>query len=503
MAEEAQLSPPAGRQIASARLATGFAQGVVLLGLSQASTRHVWPATLPPLYGALALVLTFAPVIVIGGLGRIRTIPLAAWTLIAAVILAVFAWHDIDAGIWSGLPGLRPRLMPAFQVFLFGGIFVFVGHHLVGPADEARKLVAPYPLYFDWAWKDAVQIGLSLAFVGVLWAALELGGALFGLIGIDAVGKLLQRDWFYLPVCFTAFAAAVQLTDVRVALIRGVRTVGLVLLSWLLPVMTVIVLAFLAALPFTGLAPLFNTRSGASTVLSASAALVVLLSAAYEDGASPTPVVLRWAGRAAALAMVPLVLIAADALWLRVSEYGLTPPRIEAIACAMVAAGFAAGYARGAIQRRGPWMKSVELTNVIMARVVMLAILLIFTPIADPARLAVGDQMSRLLAGKTPPAKFDFDFLRFRAGQYGAAALTQIEGLKGSPSNLALAQQATNAVKSDEAGGDTTKTFAQRLTVYPKGASAGRPGRNLQSALLLLFRRVRGLCARPRRRRFH
>jgi len=471
MAEAEALDRPASRTLLAARLSVGLAQGVVLYLLSEAQTRKVWPADTPPLFGALLLVAVFVPLIKLGGLGRIRLVPLAAWALVATAVLAIFGWHDIDAGIWSGL--IHPeRLEPAFQVFFFSAVFVFVGHHLVGPADEARKLVAPYPLYFDWAWKDAVQIALSAAFVVVLWVALELGGALFALIGIDAVKKTLEQRWFSIPVTCVAFAAAVQLTDVRVALIRGVRTVGLVLLSWLLPVMTAIVVAFLAALPFTGLAPLFGTRSGAGTLLSASAALIVLLSAGYQDGETKIPTALRWAGRAAALALVALVLIAADALWLRLGQYGLTPARIEAIACTVIAAGFAAGYAFGAVRRSGPWMRSLELTNVVMARVAMLAILLLFTPVADPARLAVDDQVGRLLAGKTSPDKFDFDFLTYKAGRYGSDALIRLAALKGTPHNL---QIAALAVAGQEAQHPEQQppaaSLAKRLNVYPKGAS--------------------------------
>ena len=139
-------------------------------------------------------------------------------------------------------------------------------------------------------------------------------------------------------------------------------------------------------------------------MLSASAALIILTSATYQDGATPIPAALRWAGRAAGLAMIPLVLIGADALYQRVAQYGLTPARIEAIACAVVAAGFAAGYAIGAVRRTGSWMKPLELTNVVMARVAMLLILLLFTPIADPARLAVDDQVGRnCSAAKSAP----------------------------------------------------------------------------------------------------
>jgi hypothetical protein len=470
MAQAETLERPDGRLILGSRLAIGLAQGIVLFLLSEAQSRKVWPADTPPLYAALLVVAVFIPLIKLGGLGRIRLVPLAAWALVATLVLAAFAWHDIDAGIWSGLPD-KARLEPAFPIFLFSAVFLFVGHHLVGPADEARKLIAPYPLYFDWAWKDAVQIALSVAFVGVLWIALELGGALFSLIGIDALKKTLEQRWFWIPITCVAFAAAVQLTDVRVALIRGVRMVGLVLLSWLLPVMTLIVLAFLAALPFTGLAPLFGTRSGASTVLSASAALIVLLSAAYQDGETQIPTALRWSGRAAALALVPLVLIAADALWQRVVQHGLTPARIEAIACAVVAAGFAAGYAFAAVRRTGPWTQPLELTNVVMARVVTLVILLLFTPIADPARLAVDDQVGRLLAGKTAPDKFDFDFLTYKAGRYGADALARLAALKGAPRD---AQIATLAARSKEAQQPyaTPKplSLAAGFQVFPAGA---------------------------------
>ena len=457
-------SPSAGR------VATGLIQGVVLYLLTEAAADKAWPADTPALYAALLLAFSFAPVIVIGGLGRIRPIPLAVWTVVAAAVLAAFAWHDIDAGIWSGLPD-KTRLTPAFPIFFFGAVFVFVGHHLVGPADEARKLVAPYQLYFDWAWKDAVQIALSAAFVGVLWTALELGGALFALIGIDGLQKAIHERWFWIPVTCVAFATAVQLTDVRVALIQGVRTVGLVLLSWLLPVMTVLVVAFLAALPFTGLAPLFGTRSGASTVLSASAALIVLTSAAYQDGETLIPTVIRWAGRAAGLALVPLVLIAADALWLRVGQYGLSPARIEAIACAVVAAGFAAGYATAAVRRQGPWMRPLELTNVVMARVVMLAILLLFTPIADPARLAVGDQVGRLMSGRTSPEKFDFQFLTYQSGRYGAEALKRLAALKGSPRNAKIAALAVKGQQAQQPFAMLKPpSLASRFNVFPSGA---------------------------------
>ena len=176
--------------------------------------------------------------------------------------------------------------------------------------------------------------------------------------------------------------------------------------------------------------------------------------------------------RGAALALVPLVLIAADALWQRVGQYGLTPARIEAIVCAAIAGGFAAGYAIAAIRRGGPWMRPLELTNVLMARVAMLAIVVLFTPIADPARLAVDDQVGRLLAGRTAPDKFDFEFLIYKSGRYGSDALARLSALKGSPRNVQIAALAVAGQQAQHPDQPLPPaTLAQRFTVYPKGAA--------------------------------
>jgi hypothetical protein len=460
----------AGPRTALTRLGIGLAQGASLWLLTEAYDHKLFPQVQPWVFAAATLVCLYAPLIVIGGLGRIRPVTLAVWTAVAAILLAVFGWHDLDAGTWDGA-WLPERRLPAAPVFVFAAIFVFVGHHLVGPADQARRPLAPYPVYFDWAWKDAVQLALSAFFVGVLWAALELGAELFKLIGIDALSVLVSKSWFGLPVTFVALAGAVQLTDVRVGLIQGVRTVGLVLLSWLLPVMTTIVVAFLAALPFTGLGPLFATRSGASSVLSAACVLIVMTSAAYQDGLTPVPALLRWSARAAGLALTPLTLIAGYALALRVGQYGLSPQRIGAIVCAVSVAGFAIGYAIAAI-RPAPWMRPLELTNVVMARVVMLLIVLLLTPIADPARLAVDDQVGRLMSGKTAPAAFDYAFLRNQAGRYGADAIARLLALKGAARNLAIAA----AARASDTSGPTAAPapppapLSQPIAVYPAGA---------------------------------
>ncbi|WP_262423631.1 DUF4153 domain-containing protein [Brevundimonas denitrificans] len=75
-------------------------------------------------------------------------------------------------------------------------------------------------------------------------------------------------------------------------------------------------------------------------MLSAAAALIILINAAYQDGEpdGAPPVVLQWAARIAGVLLVPLIGLALWGLALRIGQHGLTPERIIAAACVLVGA---------------------------------------------------------------------------------------------------------------------------------------------------------------------
>lgn len=473
MANGSAIGGDRARAVMGARLGVGLAQGLALYGLSQAAAHKVWPATNAGLLEALAFAVCYTPFILLEGLGNLRRYTLIAWTAVAALVFAGLAWHDAASRSTDVAVYTNHFLAGPFALALFGAAAMFIAHHLIEAADIEQRPVAHYGLYFDLAWKHAVQLALAAAFVGVFWAGLELGAALFKLIKIDALFELINKPWFALPTTGVALAAAIHLTDVRHGLIRGVRTVGLTLLSWLLPLMTLIAVAFLAALPFTGLAPLWATRSAGSALLSAAALLIILINATYQDGApdTPAPVILRWSARAAALALVPLAAIAGYGLWLRIGQYGLTPERVAAVACFVVASGYALGYAAAAVWP-GPWLKRLEATNIATAVVVIAVILALFSPLADPARISVADQVKRLEDGRIAPDKFDYEFLRFRSGRYGNEAL---KARTAGPNAAAISKRAAAALAQTGPtyAGVTTSSMplAERITVYPKGGT--------------------------------
>ena len=268
-------------------------------------------------------------------------------------------------------------------------------------------------------------------------------------------------------------ARARELAETMVALgtDAGVRTVALMLLSWLLPVMAVLTAGFLAALPFTGLEGLWGTRSATALVLSAAAALIVLINTAYQDGRPDNrpPTALRWTARVGGVLLVPLVGLAFWGLMLRIGQHGLTPDRIIALACAGVGAVYAVGYLLAAV-RRGDWMKPLERTNLAAAVLSVVVILALFSPLLDPARLAVADQTARLERGAVAAGDFDFDFLRFESGKAGEAALRRL----AASTNPRIARNARAAQARPWPSGDTEQGRQARKAAVRLKAADGQ-----------------------------
>lgn len=451
---------PALRHALAIRIAIGLAQGLVLYAL------HRWRAQLIPVaYGALEMTAWLVPVAALGAIGAARARTAALWlgaaTLVTAVLggYAMYVWiaPSWEQGLW----------LPPATAF-FTAVTIYILHHLVLPAEAEGRWRASYERYFDEGWKDAVRLALGALFVGALWLLLWLGATLFNLIGLDFLQKLIEKPWFSYPATSVFFAISVHVTDVRIGLVRGARTLVLTLLSWLLPVLTLIAVGFLVALPFTGLKALWATRSSSGIMLAACAGLIILINAAYQDGEGEgfPPLVLKWVARIAAVALGPLALVAAYGLSLRIGQHGLTPSRVHAVACVIVAACYAAGYIWAAVGR-GPWMKRLETTNWLTAHVAVVILLAIFSPVLDPTRISVDSQVQRLTSGRVPPAKFDYAFLRFNAGQWGQTALKRLAGDK----NPEVAERAKSELKAQHPWGPPVLTQVERRsTLHAAGA---------------------------------
>lgn len=471
---------PAPTWLGPTRVAIGLAQGVVLYLLYTAAKDKLWPATLPMLFTPLLLAAVLAPVIAINALGHLTRRQLALWAGAALVVIAALGLYDA----WRSL-GLVPERAgapsPALAVCLTAGLFI--AHALVLAGARERRRIASYPNYFDVAWKLGLQLAFCGLFVGATWLVLQLGAALFDLVKLDFLRRAIEQSWFAIPVTAFAFAVAMHLTDVKPGIVRGIRNLVHVLLAWILPVLTLLVACFLASLPFTGLAPLWATRSAAGLLLTAAGAFVVLVNAAWQDGQTPAPRPVALAARVAGLLLVPLTLLAGYALALRVIEHGWTVDRIVAAACLALAACYAGGYAAAAL-RRG-WLPTLAGVNVAAAFVALGVLALLFSPLCDPARLSVNSQMARLEAGRITLRQLDVAYLHHHGARYGRAAIDRLQARTRGDDAVWLGQELARLRANLPDVDDPSVDVAANLRVWPSGARlpagfAGAAWRNHQ-----------------------
>ncbi len=462
-----------GQRLLITRLVIGLAQGILLYGLYRAQDAHAWPATSGLSFAPILLLCLAIPPLLIQALGQMEPRRALSWAGVAALVIAGLGIYDR----WAAWPlnlassAWPDALLPSPQLFIFGGGGLFIAHALVVGGHTDHRIQADYATHFDIAWKLAVQLALSALFVGLFWLLLWLGAGLFKLIKLDFFEKLLGHEWFSIPVIALAVSGALHLTDIRPVLVRGARTLLLTLLSWLLPLITLICAGFLASLPFTGLAALWSFGHASALLLVAAAALIVLINAAHQDGDAERmpPPILRYAGTLAALLPVPLVAIAAYALFLRVQQYGWTIDRITVAAILVTAGSYAFGYAQAALSK-GPWLQRIEIWNFRVSLLALALLLALFTPIASPARIAVADQMARLKNGKVAPKAFDFAYLRWEGGRYGLAALQELAASPNPVIRLAAAEARDRKTRYARAEVPVA-LWSARLTVFPAGGA--------------------------------
>lgn len=471
-------------RIAQWRMATGLLQGAVLYFLYWSAKNTGWPSAHLYLFAALVMVFVFVPALFVSGLGHMQKRRIAIWMVVAMAICALLTLNDVwRSGIghsdWRFFGNTSTGYSPSGWLLFFLPAGLYIAHALVlaGAADTRR--IASYPTYFEISWKLIIQIKFSLLFTGVLWLILWLGSALFMLVKLRFLQDLLGKPWFVVIVTTFAFATALHVTDVRPGIVRGIRGLLLVLMSWLLPVTTLIVGGFLISLPFVGLEPLWATRHATSVLLGATAVLVLLINATFQGGALGKQIarVLRIVARTACVLLLPMVLIAIYSLTLRVEQYGWTNDRIIAAASLLVAICYAVGYVWAAFER-GAWLARIAPTNVITAFMILAVLVALFTPIADPARLSVASQMARLESGKVSAAEFDYAYLKFEGARYGNEALQVLKTRTAGADAATIRTMAETALnrknKWDRNEANPVANAASRvknITVWPQTES--------------------------------
>ncbi|HEX6218638.1 MAG TPA: DUF4153 domain-containing protein [Sphingomicrobium sp.] len=313
--------------------------------------------------------------------------------------------------------------------FLAGIAAVLIAAPLFQTVRDEGAWRFPYKKLHGHAWADAVIGAASLFFTGITFLLAWLIAGLFDVIGIDALKDLLQEGWFNWMLAGFAFGGAFGLLRERDRLVATLQRLVMIVLSVLAPVLAAALSLFLLSTLVTGLEKLWEGwLSATALLLTASAGAALLVNAVIGDGREERAGnrILVWSAMVLTAVVLPLALLAAAAMGMRIGQYGWTPERMWGA----VAIAIASAY--GLIGWWSIWRGRRDFDDVLRPLQVSLSIavcglmLFLALPILDFGALSARSQVARLESGKVEPAKFDWAALAFDFGPSGRRKLGEL-----------------------------------------------------------------------------
>jgi hypothetical protein len=405
-------------------LSIAVAQGLLLFALYKAFDANVWPSESPLWSYPLWSLAIAVPVLLLLSLERGIERRVFLLTGGFAVILAVLALYT----------GRQAEPFDEFPVSSLSAAFgcsiaIACFKALMYLQQRAGKEPMSYAILFTYSWRNFLVLALAALFVLAFWLILFLWGRLFKIIEIDFFHELFRKDWFLFPVLGFAHGLGVimfrELTRVIDSITRLLR--GLIKL--LLPLVVLVAVIFLFALPFTGLDALWATRRGTALLLWLTAVILFFTNAVYQDGRgdAPYPAIVHRAIYIGLFALPLLCALSFYGLALRLNQYGWTVARGWGLLVWLVLTLFSAGYVWGIASRRSAWPETLGWVNTKMGLVVLALVLLANSPVFDFRKISLNSQLARVESGQIPLKSFDFFYVHNQLARPGYLALERIK----------------------------------------------------------------------------
>ena len=405
MAEPARDPLPLPRNL---MVVVAFAQGLALLLLWRATTHEVWPSQTPALNVPLWTVAITAPTLFLltveaGNLKR-AALFVGAFCAALALLGVYIGWQASPIGAFPTGALIATFVLTMLVACFKGAMYL---------QQLAARETIRYPALFTRSWRNFLVFGLSWTLTVGVALVLALWGALFAVIGIDFFQELFRRDWFLFPVLAVAFGLGVFIFRRLTRVIDGVTSLLEGLMRLLLPLTAAVAAIFLAALPFTGLAPLWETGNGTALLMALNAITLFTVNAVYQaDRHAPYPLFVH-RPLYVCVALLPVVsALSVYGLSLRVVQYGWTVERCWALTLALLFAAFSIGYTWSIVRHRDRWPAALGRVNVGMGWVVLGVMLLVNTPLLDFRKVSLASQFARVERGEIALRDFDFRYAR-------------------------------------------------------------------------------------------
>ena len=404
-------------------------QGILLFALYRAFDTDFWPSDDPlwsyPLW-TLAIAVPLLLLLSLNHGNERRVVQLVAGGAAVLALLAIYTG-------WQAEP---------FEEFPVGSLtFVFCASMtlacfkaLMYLQQRANQVPLTYQVLFTNSWRNFLVTALSAIFVLIFWLILLLWGELFKVIEIDFFRDLFREDWFIFPVLGFALGLGMVIFRNLTRVIDTITKLLHALIKLLLPLIILVAVIFLAALPIVGLDVLWATGNGTALLLWLLAVILFFTNAVYQDGRETNPYApvvhrLIFSG----LCIMPIIsALSLYGLVLRLNQYGWSVERCWAFVVWLILTLLAVGYVIGIVRRRAEWSIDLARVNRYMGLVVLGLMILANSPILDFRKISLNSQMNRVDAGQIELEEFDFWYAKQHLARPGYLAMEEMKRQVGN-----------------------------------------------------------------------
>ncbi|WP_420862942.1 hypothetical protein [Algirhabdus cladophorae] len=357
-----------------------------------------WLPDVVPHQASYLVLTTWALVFGIAALANAGPVSLARSVIGAGALATVMSLLMVSVyGRFGDLNAMFDTGHPIFAAIVIG----FIALPFLSALAMARGSWRDYALLFNLAWGAVTRTIAACAFTGVFWGLLFLSNALLKLVGLDVIQDFIDTD----GVPWVLSGAIMGIALALVFELEDYISPNLILrmLRLFLPMVLLVVLVFLVALPVRGLSNLFGHLSAAMILMGIAIVAIGLVSTAL--GQTQTEGVqqraMKGMTQALAVAGACVAALAVYAVAIRVGQYGWTPERLAALTVACVTLAYGMVYTL-AIAARGDWASRIRQANIRLALVVMATIAVWMTPLLNPQKIATNSQIARYQVGILP-----------------------------------------------------------------------------------------------------
>ncbi|MBK5144361.1 DUF4153 domain-containing protein [Budviciaceae bacterium BWR-B9] len=283
-----------------------------------------------------------------------------------------------------------------------------------------------YATIYDHLCVNAITIIFTLLLIVLFWGILWLCVELFKQLDIHFFRHLFFRNnLFIYTINGFLIGMGIRTCRLQTHLMKAVRNLLTIMVKGLLPVLSFVALIFMATLPFVGLDALSATWSPSALLVTMVGLLITAINIVYKSGLKvpPYPTPVRLIVNASLLVLPLYAGLALYAISIRVNEYGWTPIRVWGYLVIIVSFFFSCSYAIAVIRSRRSWLHPLGSINRVLIPGCIVLLILINTPLIDPYRISVNDQMKRYQTGEVSADNLDLSLLRFNTGKRGQEAL--------------------------------------------------------------------------------